>query len=541
MTTSLAPRWRVLISFLLAAGSLLAVDAVAPTPADGAACFNLSVSNDNRMDYDEVDEASGLLLSRQMPGVMWTHNDDDPDASNWENNRIYAFNEAGDLLATVQFVLSDRDDTVPGPRFVELEDIAFGHGPGGDPNYIYLADTGDNNPTRPSAAIYRFPEPLFNPDPNHPVTIQVPESELEGTHFQYQSYINPAQVKPRNVEGVFVDPIAGHVYLFEKGLHAIDVNGNLADSSGLPKEYAFVYRIPKAKLFPANEGAVRLATVVSYVKGEFDATTFGITGADISADGTIVAIKNSDELFYWHRNPAESVVTTFNRDHDAPCLVNQMVKGEAVAVSPISDRIVAIREGLLSPIWQVRFTNQNHMCFGQPATLVGTGADDVIAGTDGNDVIVTYGGNDVVDGKKGNDRICLGAGNDTGDGGNGFDRIAGGEGVDTLSGGAGVDTLKGEGGRDTLRGNAGADKLYGGDLADKLLGGPHADELYGGAGKDRVLGGAGSDDLWGGRGPDTVTGGKGSDTMSGGAGSDSCDGGAGTDTAAACEDVTGVP
>ena len=541
MTTSFAQRWRVLISFLLAAGSLLAVSAVAPTPADGAACFNLAISNDNRMDYDEVDEASGLLLSRQMPGVMWTHNDDDPNASNWENNRIYAFNEVGDLLATVQFVLSGSDDTVPGSRFVELEDIAFGDGPNGDPNYIYLADTGDNNPTRPSAAIYRFPEPQFNPDPDNPVTIQVHESELEGTHFQYQSYINPSQVKPRNVEGVFVDPIAGHVYLFEKGLHAVDANGDLADSSGLPKEYAFVYRIPKSKMFPANAGAMRLATVVSHVKAEFQHSTFGITGADISADGTIIAVKNSDELFYWHRDPNESVVATFNRDHTAPCLVNQVVKGEAVAVSPISDRIVAIREGLLSPIWQVRFTNQHHICFGQPATIVGTGDDDVIVGTDGNDVIVTYGGNDVVDGKKGNDRICLGLGRDTGKGGSGYDRVSGGEGADTLIGGGGTDILRGERGRDTLRGNAGADKLYGGGFADELFGGSQADELYGGGGKDDVLGGGGPDDLSGGNGPDTMTGGKGSDTMSGGAGSDSCDGGAGTDTAASCETVTGVP
>jgi hypothetical protein len=40
-------------------------------------------------------------------------------------------------------------------------------------------------------------------------------------------------------------------------------------------------------------------------------------------------------------------------------------------------------------------------CFGQAATILGTGADELIIGTDDADVIVGLGGDDVIKGKGG--------------------------------------------------------------------------------------------------------------------------------------------
>ncbi|MCP3975916.1 MAG: calcium-binding protein [bacterium] len=534
-------RWRVLITLVVAASALAVVSAPINHASAATECFTISVDNAERMDVPAIDEASGLVLSRQMPGVMWTHNDDDPGAGSSQNNRIYAVDESGDLLATVQFTMSPSNDTVPGSKFVELEDISYGAGPNGDPNYLYLADTGDNNPTRSYASIYRFPEPVFSPDAQNPITINVNESQLDGTRFQYQSYINPAQIKARNVEGVFVDPAKGHLFLFEKGLHAIDSNGDLADASALPREYAFVYRITSSELFPTDPTTMRLATVESYVKGEFAESTFGITAADISADGTIIAIKNSEETFYWVRDPNESVLTTFNNDHTAPCLAPTGMKGEGLAIGPTSDRFVLIREGLLSPIWQAVFTDQVYECFGRAATILGTAGDDVISGTAGHDVIVTFGGNDEVRSNGGKDRICLGPGDDFADAGRGVDRVDGGWGDDEILGNDGNDRLWGGDGKDAVSGNADDDSIYGDNGADTLAGGSGADDVRGMAGADSVVGKGGADNLSGGKGTDSVNGGAGNDSLAGGGGIDACDGGDGTDTATSCEDITRVP
>jgi hypothetical protein len=493
------------------------------------------------MDVDAIDEASGLVLSRQMPGVMWTHNDHDPAAGNNHNNRIYAVNMSGDLLATVQFTMSSQVDIVPDSTFFELEDISFGHGPGRDPDYLYLADTGDNDLVREFGSIYRFAEPVFNPDPQNPVTINIAESDLETTRVAYENFRNPSQTRPRNVEAMFVDPGSGDLFLFEKALHALDGNGQVIEDPVGPEEYSFVHRVAADNLFPTNPARIRTAAIATYVRGKYVADTFGILAADISADGTIVALKNTDETFYWVKKPGDSVVELFDRAHDAPCQTPSGMKGEGLAIGPTSDRFVAIREGLLSPIWEAVLTDQRNVCFGRPATILGTSGADVIYGTAGPDVIVAFSGDDVVYGRGGADRICLGPGDDYGNGGNRRDRIDGSWGDDTLIGANGKDVLHGSGGRDTIAGNDQVDVLYGGDGSDTLSGGPKGDSVYGGGGSDRLKGRTGSDKLVGGAGRDTLDGGAGNDSMGGGGGTDSCNGGTGTDTASRCEDVTGVP
>ncbi len=533
---------RAITAGALVAGALATIAAPAPPVTAATGCFTVEVTNDLRMDVAELDEASGLVLSRQMPGVMWTHNDHDPTATNAENNRIYAVNEEGDLLATVQFTMSPSVPTVPDATFFELEDISFGPGPDGDPDYLYLADTGDNPPaSRSFASVYRFAEPVFAPDPANPITIQIHETQLDGTRFEYQSFIDPGETKPRNVEGVFVDPATGHLFLVEKGLHAIDVNGELADGTELPREYAYIYRIAAKQLFPPNPATLRLATVEGYVKAEFGAGAVGVTAADMAADGTIIAMKNRDETFYWHRDPNETVLATLNRDPIAPCQAPTGMKGEGLAVGPISGRLVMIREGLLSPIWQAVFTDQTYECFGRAATIVGTAGDDVITGTPGNDVIVTFGGDDTVLAKKGFDRICLGPGNDAADGGLQRDRIDGGWGDDILEGSYGRDLLWGRDGWDVLAGNAHDDVIYGGDGQDTITGGGGIDTILGMNGADSISGQADGDVLKGGRGADDIGGGNGNDALTGGAGTDTCDGGDGVDTAQTCELVRGVP
>jgi Ca2+-binding RTX toxin-like protein len=52
------------------------------------------------------------------------------------------------------------------------------------------------------------------------------------------------------------------------------------------------------------------------------------------------------------------------------------------------------------------------LCYGEPATKVGTSGSDTLRGTPKADVIVARGGSDVVRAGRGKDRICGGKGND---------------------------------------------------------------------------------------------------------------------------------
>lgn len=156
-------------------------------------------------------------------------------------------------------------------------------------------------------------------------------------------------------------------------------------------------------------------------------------------------------------------------------------------------------------------------CFGKVATIVGTGADEVINGTRGSDVIMAKRGDDTINGRGGNDFICAGPGSDEVRGGPGNDRIRGQGGNDFMVGGPGSDRLFGQGGFDELWGQGGVDRLFGGTGDDRLFGGP---------GNDRLLGQGGNDpDMFGGAGNDFIRGGAGNDFINGGPGDDDLDGG----------------
>jgi uncharacterized repeat protein (TIGR01451 family) len=116
-------------------------------------------------------------------------------------------------------------------------------------------------------------------------------------------------------------------------------------------------------------------------------------------------------------------------------------------------------------------------CRGVPASITGTGGEDVIAGTPGRDVIATFGGNDTIVALGGRDLVCAGRGDDY---------IGAGAAADRVFGGAGRDRLVGRGGPDALKAGPGGDLLKGGRGADRLRGGPGFDRCRGGAGADSI-------------------------------------------------------
>lgn len=103
-----------------------------------------------QMKTPAIRESSGIVESRQFPGVYWTHNDSgNPPV-------LYAVRRDGSLINAfpVKCVMLD------------WEDIAID-----DDGHLYLADTGNNGLFRESAGILQItePDPNIAPDPHAPL------------------------------------------------------------------------------------------------------------------------------------------------------------------------------------------------------------------------------------------------------------------------------------------------------------------------------------------------------------------------------------
>ena len=174
-----------------------------------------------------------------------------------------------------------------------------------------------------------------------------------------------------------------------------------------------------------------------------DNTTFTSTSAD--PDGNLISFDWDFDDDGQFDDAAGSVITrSFPAAGSYPVSLRVTDDDNATAAST---RTVEVRRpaGSGGQPQAVRRT-----CFGQPATIVGTGGRDVIRGTRGPDVIAALGGADRVRAAGGNDIVC---------GGRGRDRLRGGRGIDALFGGGGRDRLVGGGGPDRCRGGRGHDLL----------------------------------------------------------------------------------
>jgi hypothetical protein len=118
----------------------------------------------------EMDESSGLAVSRRHRGVLWSHND------SGNADVLFALDTSGRILAKVRVPVRTRD----------WEDVSAAPCPAGD--CLYIADIGDNRATRPRIMIYRVPEPALS-DAETAAPEVFPATYADGPH---------------NAEGMFV-------------------------------------------------------------------------------------------------------------------------------------------------------------------------------------------------------------------------------------------------------------------------------------------------------------------------------------------------
>ena len=247
--TLLIPNTRALGSWsVLAAATSCAITHTTPGAPDP-----IHIGPVSRFAERSITESSGVAVSRQFPGVIWTHND------GGSGPLVYATDTMGRNHGS--FVVADV-------RNIDWEAMAIGAC--GDHQCLYLGDVGDNKVRRESVTIYRIREPT----PQSPVADSaLPIAGVERLEFRYPD-------GPRDVEAMYVDP-GGGIYLITK----------------TTKEAVLRYRLPATWWdqkdsrtaeplgpFPIDPGTSRLAAV---------------TGADLSLDGSMLVVRTYRELFFY--------------------------------------------------------------------------------------------------------------------------------------------------------------------------------------------------------------------------------------------------
>ena len=223
-----------------------------------------------------IDEASGLAMSANMDGYLWTHQD------SGQPNSVYLLSKDGEFI---------REYNVPGAVNQDWEDIAQGKGPVDGLSYLYIADIGNNNsPVTPTNTIYRIPEIASIED-------QFNGAQLEKITFSYPE-------GPVDAESILVDPLTKDIFILSKEMIR-----------------SVVYKLP----YPQSTTETIMAEKVGVNAGIFMAT-----GADISNDGSEVLIRNYATVYHLQKSKGESLEQMLTRATLKTLKVAFEPQGEAI-------------------------------------------------------------------------------------------------------------------------------------------------------------------------------------------------------------------
>ena len=281
----------------------MCVTACAPAPLPFARLAGLITSKD-------LDEVSGIAISRAHEDVLWAINDSGNPA------RLHALSTRGRVLA--QF-------DVEGAKNIDWEDMASFdlHGK----HYLLVADTGDNGGLRKSITLHIFEEPA---------------SLVSGTLRPAWTIRARWPDGPRDCEAVAVDAVAGKIMLVSKKRAPPELFAlPLADPGKTwrePRRIGRLSGVPAADpdLQRSDPAMAKLFTQV--------------TAADLSADGNTLAVLTYGSVLIYRRNVGEDWGTAVGRApeaHDVPLIP----QAEALAWSAGGSGLYASGEFNPAPIF----------------------------------------------------------------------------------------------------------------------------------------------------------------------------------------------
>ena len=242
------------------------------------------------IEFDAINEASGLVASIKNKGVFWTHND------SGDRNRIYAFNSEGKHLG-IYFL--DKC------RARDWEDIAIGPGPLLNEQYIYIGNIGDNKSIFTNKYIYRCKEPSLNSNEEKMTQIIY---DCETINFQYED-------GNRDAEILMIDPVTKDIIIISKR-----------------EESVHIYNLP----YPQNTKikiTANLIGVKDFYPDIVNEDLEMMTGGDISNNGEEILLKSYLDIFQFRRNNDDSIIESLNNEMKLVHYIPE-VQGEAVCWHP---------------------------------------------------------------------------------------------------------------------------------------------------------------------------------------------------------------
>lgn len=244
----------------------------------------------------ELEESSGLSVSRALEGVLWTHND------SGDAPRLFAIDRAGQTRAVF---------TLEGAEAVDWEDSCSFRWR--ERAWVLVADTGDNESARESVALYLVEEPRSLPP--GPATLAA-----RALAFQYED-------GPHDCESVGVDPTSGAVLLVTK-----------QRQGGSPIVYTL----------PLDAEAPRVARKVAEL-----AMPSLATAMDVSPDGRLAVVLTYQDAYLWTRAEGEDWALAFARSpRQLP--MPERRQGEAICFDADGRSLLLTSEKRPAPLFELR-------------------------------------------------------------------------------------------------------------------------------------------------------------------------------------------
>lgn len=255
----------------------------------------------------EVNEASGIAVSRTHPDVAWLHNDSGDGAI------VYAVDlSSGELLAEV---------TLEGVEAQDWEDIALAPCvEQADQDCLYIADIGDNNAVRQRLHIFELPEP-------DPVQGDASLANWREMAFRYAD-------ESRDAESFFV--AEGELYVLSKEWN----------QPGVSVVYRFAFE-------PTSGDEVRAVEPLQthIYDGFTGAAAFLATAADYRAEPPSLAVRAYGALIEYRGDGGESVEELLALE-PARLRSGAELQAEAVGYAP-DGAIWHTAEGNRTPIYRL--------------------------------------------------------------------------------------------------------------------------------------------------------------------------------------------
>jgi hypothetical protein len=263
-----------------------------------------------RLSDPRLDEVSGIAAGIASPGVVYVQND------SGDRPRFFALDaRTGHVLAIY---------TVPGARNVDWEDLAVAPDAAGVPS-VWIADIGDNEGVRGQVQIYRVPEPH----------VELTWSDRAQTTARPRVWRLRYPHGPVDAESLAVSP-RGVAYVITKS----------------PVGRSLAYEAPSS---PGH--SVRTLRAVGEIAFSPTGTPgpFGpigqltATGAAISPDGRLLAVRTYTDAYLWRLGPAGVAAALGTRPVREP--LPRQPQGEGIGFS--GGRLLIDSEHVGSAVYSV--------------------------------------------------------------------------------------------------------------------------------------------------------------------------------------------